>query len=159
MALACCRRALELKSDYAEAHNNLGNALKDLRKVDESLACYRRALELKPDFAKAHYNLGSALEESGEFQGAEESFRARCGTIHVMPWHITTWRNCSAANLPSRTWRHTPLVGRNQLDGCRTLVVALRPRPRPRRGGSMPRPRITLCGPTSCNRRNGNDAV
>ena len=26
-AIACYRRALELKPDYAEAHNNLGNCL------------------------------------------------------------------------------------------------------------------------------------
>ena len=50
-AIACYRRALELKPDYAEAHYNLGNALKDQGKPDEAVACYRRALELKPDYA------------------------------------------------------------------------------------------------------------
>ena len=57
-AIACYRRALELKPDYAVAHNNLGNALKDQGKLDEAAACYRRALELKPDYAAAHNNLG-----------------------------------------------------------------------------------------------------
>ena len=42
-AVACCRRALELKPDYAEAHYNLGIALKDQGKLDEAVACYRRA--------------------------------------------------------------------------------------------------------------------
>ena len=56
-AVACYRRALELKPDYAEAHNNLGNALNDQGKLDEAVACYRRALELKPDYAEAHNNL------------------------------------------------------------------------------------------------------
>ena len=42
-ALACYRRALELKPDYAEAHHNLGLALKDHGKLDEAVACYRRA--------------------------------------------------------------------------------------------------------------------
>ena len=32
----------------AEAHNNLGNALKDQGRLDEALACFRRAVELKP---------------------------------------------------------------------------------------------------------------
>ena len=39
-AVACYRRALELKPDFAEAHNNLGNALKDQGKLDEAVACY-----------------------------------------------------------------------------------------------------------------------
>ena len=51
-AVACYRRALELKPDYAEAHNNLGNALKDQGKLDEAVACCRRALQLKPDYAE-----------------------------------------------------------------------------------------------------------
>ena len=61
-AVACCRRALELKPDFAEAHSNLGNALQDQGKLDEAVACYRRALELKPDFAEAHSNLLLALQ-------------------------------------------------------------------------------------------------
>ena len=38
-ALACYRRALELKPDYAEAHSNLGIALKDQGKLEEAVAC------------------------------------------------------------------------------------------------------------------------
>ncbi|MGO9112299.1 MAG: sulfotransferase, partial [Thermoguttaceae bacterium] len=68
-------RALELKPDYSEAHNNLGNALKEQGKLDEAVACYRRALELKPDLAEAHGDLGCALEETGDLQGAEDCFR------------------------------------------------------------------------------------
>ena len=64
-AVACYRRALELKPDFTEAHINLGNALKDQGKLDEAVACYRRAMELKPDYAGAHYNLGSASRSRG----------------------------------------------------------------------------------------------
>ena len=52
-AVACYRRALKLKPDYAEAHYNLGNALQDQGKLDEAVDCYRRAVELKPDYAEA----------------------------------------------------------------------------------------------------------
>ena len=69
-AVACCRRARELKPDFAEAHNNQGNALKAQGKLDEAVACYRRALELKPDFAEAHSNLGVALKGQGKLDGA-----------------------------------------------------------------------------------------
>jgi tetratricopeptide (TPR) repeat protein len=38
-AVACHRRALELKPDFAEAHSNLGNALNEQGKPDEAIAC------------------------------------------------------------------------------------------------------------------------
>ena len=75
MRVACYRRALELKPDYAEAHNNLGVALKDQGKLDEAVACYRRALELKPDYAEAHYNLGNALKDQGKLDEAVACYR------------------------------------------------------------------------------------
>ena len=43
-AAACHRRAVELKPDYAEAHNSLGYALKGQGRLDEAVACFRRAL-------------------------------------------------------------------------------------------------------------------
>ena len=41
-AVASYRRALELKPEYAAAHNSLANALKDQGKPDEAAASYRR---------------------------------------------------------------------------------------------------------------------
>ena len=38
-AVACCRRALELKPDYAEGYSNLGGALKEQGKPDQAVAC------------------------------------------------------------------------------------------------------------------------
>ena len=38
-AIACFRRALELKPDVAETHSNLGVALKEQGKLDEAIAC------------------------------------------------------------------------------------------------------------------------
>jgi protein O-GlcNAc transferase len=60
--VAAYRRALELKPDYPEAHNNLGIALAEQGQLDEAMAAYRRALELKPDYPEAHNNLGNALK-------------------------------------------------------------------------------------------------
>ena len=74
-AVACYRRALELNPDYAEAHNNLGIALKDQGQLDEAVACCRRALELKPDYAEAHNNLGLALKEQGKLDEAVACYR------------------------------------------------------------------------------------
>ena len=69
------RRALALKPDYAEAHNNLGGALSAQGNLDEAVACYRRALALKPDYAEAHNNLGGALSDLAKFDEALACYR------------------------------------------------------------------------------------
>ena len=56
-AAAACRRALELKPDFAEAHNNLGAVFRDQGKLEEAVVACRRAVEFKLDFAEAHSNL------------------------------------------------------------------------------------------------------
>jgi tetratricopeptide (TPR) repeat protein len=64
-----------LKSDYAEAHYNLGNTLKELGRLDEAEGSYRQAIALKSDYAEAHSNLGVTLRELGRFGEAEASLR------------------------------------------------------------------------------------
>src|SRR5262249_61466754 len=55
---------------YAQAHFNLGNALKARGDRDGAVASYRRALEVDPEFAVAHCNLGLLLKELGRFDDA-----------------------------------------------------------------------------------------
>ncbi len=59
----------------SQAHNNLGNTLKELGRLDEAEASYRQAIALKSDFAEAHYNLGVTLKELGRLDEAEGSYR------------------------------------------------------------------------------------
>jgi hypothetical protein len=51
--------------DYLDARYNLGNALKELGRLDEAIVCYRFALCLKPDDAATHCSLGNALMKQG----------------------------------------------------------------------------------------------
>src|SRR5258708_3678378 len=44
-AIAACHKALQIKPDYAEAHNNLGNALRDQGRLDEAISAYRTAAQ------------------------------------------------------------------------------------------------------------------
>ena len=69
-------RALALKPDMMEGHNNLGNALRKKGQLDQAIACFCTALELRPDFAWAHYNLGNAYMDQGRPDQAVICFRA-----------------------------------------------------------------------------------
>jgi tetratricopeptide (TPR) repeat protein len=51
VAIAAYERALQLRPDYPEAHNNLGNVLRTQGRVAQAILCYERALQLRPDYA------------------------------------------------------------------------------------------------------------
>ena len=57
-------RALQINPDFADAHNNLANALLQKGNVTEAIAHYRKALQFKPDFAGAQNNLAWLLATS-----------------------------------------------------------------------------------------------
>ncbi len=71
--IACFRKAIELDPKYANAHNNLGAALKGL--PDEAITCFRKALELDPKHAMAHCNLGNVLKDKGQLDEAIACYR------------------------------------------------------------------------------------
>jgi protein O-GlcNAc transferase len=66
---------LQIRPNFAEAHNNLGVALRAQGQLDAAVASYRKAVELKPDFTEAHNNLGSALQALGQLDDAAASYR------------------------------------------------------------------------------------
>jgi Flp pilus assembly protein TadD len=76
LAVVELQKSIELKSDDAEAHHNLANALKHLGRLDEAAASYRRALEINPVFYQAHYDLGVTLNELGRPEDAAASYRS-----------------------------------------------------------------------------------
>ena len=65
-AAAHFRTAIRLKADYADAHNNLGNALtKSPALAAGALAEFREAIRLDPGMDQARANLGHELASSG----------------------------------------------------------------------------------------------
>ena len=64
-AVKSYKKALAIKPDFAEAHNNLGITLKELDQLDEAVKSYEKALTVKPDYFEAFNNLGSTLKELG----------------------------------------------------------------------------------------------
>ncbi|MDH4235466.1 MAG: sulfotransferase, partial [Gallionella sp.] len=75
VALSSFRTALKIKPDYAEAHNNLGNTLKELGNLDAAAESYRRALEIKPNHTETLTNLGNVLKDLGQAKDAAASYR------------------------------------------------------------------------------------
>ncbi|WP_054109065.1 tetratricopeptide repeat protein [Novosphingobium sp. AAP83] len=74
-AISAYQRAIELQPAYADAYNNMGNALKDQGKLDAAISAYRRALEIKPAYADAYYNMGNALKAQGKLDEEIAAYR------------------------------------------------------------------------------------
>ncbi|MBD29307.1 MAG: hypothetical protein CMO38_08665, partial [Verrucomicrobiaceae bacterium] len=60
----------ELKPEYAEAYNNLGNAFNSLGKHEEAIATYNKAIKLRPDYAEAYSNRNLSLNYSSCWEKA-----------------------------------------------------------------------------------------
>jgi tetratricopeptide (TPR) repeat protein len=69
-------RALILKPDYAEAHNNIGLLYGFKGQTDKTIEHIQKALALKPDYAEAHYNIGLTYITIGNLEKAKIEFRA-----------------------------------------------------------------------------------
>ena len=113
-AVACYRRALELKPDFAEAHGNLGSALEEIGDLQGAEDSFRAALRHDSRFAFAHYKLAELL--GGKLP--EEDLAAQ--------------RRLLEQGLPPAS---------KGVDGRATIVVALRPGPGPGRAGRVCRGR------------------
>lgn len=90
VAIELFDRALKINPDYAEAHNNRGNALLDLKRPEEALKSYRRALKIKPDYAEAHNNCGNALLK---LERPEEALKSYCSALSLKPDYAEAYNN------------------------------------------------------------------
>jgi hypothetical protein len=66
-ALESLERALDCQPELAEAFNNRGNALRELRRLEEACASFDRAIALRSDYAEAHVNRASTRLLSGDY--------------------------------------------------------------------------------------------
>ena len=60
--------AIKIKPDYADAHNNLGNALVHAKMTEEAIDYYKEAIRIRPGFAAAQKNLEMVLLWSEELE-------------------------------------------------------------------------------------------
>ena len=73
-ALESFEKAKRLAPDEPSSSNDVGEAYRQLGRVDEAEKNFRAALELKPDYAAAHYNLALTFLETGKTAQAVEHF-------------------------------------------------------------------------------------
>ena len=74
-AATAFQRAVKARSDFAEAHSNLGFALRNTGRVDEAIAHYKEAIRLNPNLGEAYEYLGGAYLMKGDKQAALEQHR------------------------------------------------------------------------------------
>ena len=107
-AIAQYQKALEIKPDVRQAHNNLGIVLAECGRVDEAIAHYRKALEIEPDYADAYNNLGIALANRGQLDEAIDDYRK---ALKIKPDYAEAHNNLAIALGRQRTVRrgHRPV--------------------------------------------------
>lgn len=67
-------KAIKINPNVAIAHNNRGNALKDMRDFEAAVSSYNRAIALNSGYAEAYYNRGIAFEELRQLEKAVRSY-------------------------------------------------------------------------------------
>src|SRR6185503_1030592 len=72
--------------DYAEAHNNLGNALRDGGQLDEAVQAYEHALQLRPAYADALTNLAASF---ADMRRRDEAIACYERALSINPNHAT----------------------------------------------------------------------
>lgn len=69
-AISLLERAIQIKSDSAEAYYNYANILQDLGRYPEANSFYKQALKYQPHFPQAHYNWGNCSLKQEQFTEA-----------------------------------------------------------------------------------------
>jgi len=74
-AVNAFRHSIALDANSAEAQNNLGEALGELRQYTHALEAFQQAVALDNGFVKARYNMGVTYDRLGQLKYAEFVYR------------------------------------------------------------------------------------
>lgn len=100
----------------ARSHNNLGVALSEAGRVDESIVAYQKAISLDANYADPLSNLAVAYSMKGEIDKAIEALK---GAINICPNYPEAYNNLG-----------TLLLQKKQYDDAeRMLTIAIQLRP------------------------------
>ena len=93
-ALDALNKAAQYLPADAEAHNNLGVALRSAGRISEAIDSHARALQLNKTYFEGHYNLGLALFDAKRYHEALPSLRC---AVALVPHHAEAWNNLGNA--------------------------------------------------------------
>lgn len=98
-------KSLEIRPDRHGPHNNLGIALKNVYRYDESLQHLQAALQLHPFAWNTRYTMAQVLRDNGDFVGAYElaeqlAKTGQRGEAWKQPFLIGSIALAEATNLP-----------------------------------------------------------
>ena len=121
-------RAAKAQPAFVDAQSNLGNVLRQLGRVAESVAPLKRAFAGNPMSAEVADLLGASLLETGDARGAAAVFEA---SAKARPQEARTWRHLATARQSSGdSKRALEAIGaRLQAHGSGRLVFFRSPRP------------------------------
>ena len=88
------KKSILLKPDFADAHFNMGVALKNHGNFDEALEAFNKSISLKPYFAEAYCNKGGTLYDLGKYEEATESYKR---SISLKPDYAEAYFNMGLA--------------------------------------------------------------
>ncbi len=74
-AVAAFQRSIKLDASSAEAQNNLGEALGELKQYPRALEAFQQAVGLDGGFLKARYNMGVTYDHLGQLKYSEFVYR------------------------------------------------------------------------------------
>ena len=57
-AIEAFKKAISIKPDYAEAHNNMGIVYYKHGETEAAISAYQNAINTNPNYAEAYYNIG-----------------------------------------------------------------------------------------------------
>ncbi len=83
-------RAVTVDPKVADAHFNLGNALRELKQFKAALASYDKAIQLQKDFAEAYNNRGNTLKGMKNLKAAIASYDK---AIELNPKYADAYNN------------------------------------------------------------------
>jgi protein O-GlcNAc transferase len=84
------KKCLQIKPDFVQAHNNLGNGLSAAGLLKDAIQSLKRAVALDPSYAEAHHGLGGAYCKQNDFESA---LRHAVLATEINPGLLPAWVN------------------------------------------------------------------